>query len=93
MIRSDTRSATSCCRLWVSGCRDCVRDSDFMARLGGDEFALVQIEADEPNKATALASRLIEMICDPYDLDGHQVVVGMSVGVALAPGDATMRMG
>jgi len=68
--------------------RRCVRESDFMARLGGDEFALVQIEAGEPDKATALASRVIDMICAPYDLDGHQVVVGLSVGVALAPGDA-----
>jgi predicted signal transduction protein with EAL and GGDEF domain len=36
-----------------------------------------------------LASRLIETVSAPYDLDGHQVIVGMSVGVALAPGDGT----
>jgi diguanylate cyclase (GGDEF)-like protein len=69
--------------------RNCVRSNDFVARLGGDEFALVQVDAREPDKATALASRLIDAICTPYLLDGHQVVVGMSVGVALAPTDAT----
>jgi diguanylate cyclase (GGDEF)-like protein len=67
--------------------RDCIRQSDLVARLGGDEFAVVQIDADEPNKTTMLASRLIEVVSAPYDLDGHQVVVGMSVGVAMAPGD------
>ena len=63
--------------------RDCVRKDDLVARLGGDEFALVQIDADGPDKATMLASRLIEVVSAPYELDGHQVVVGTSVGVAL----------
>ena len=69
--------------------RDCVRKDDLVARLGGDEFALVQIDADGPNTATTLASRLIEIISAPYELDGHQVVVGTSVGVALGPNDGT----
>ena len=69
--------------------RDCVRKDDLVARLGGDEFALVQIDADGPNKATTLASRLIEVVSAPYELDGHQVVVGTSVGVALGPNDGT----
>jgi diguanylate cyclase (GGDEF)-like protein len=69
--------------------RECVRKSDLVARLGGDEFALVQVDADDPNRTTMLASRLIETVSAPYDLDGHQVIVGMSVGVALAPNDGT----
>jgi len=67
--------------------RSCVRGEDIVARLGGDEFAIVQVPSEQPSNITALAARLIEVIGAPYDLDGHQVVVGASVGVALAPGD------
>ena len=67
--------------------RSCVRDEDIIARLGGDEFAIVQIPSAEPPDPPALAVRLIEAIGAPYDLDGHQVVVGTSVGIAIAPAD------
>ena len=65
--------------------RSCVRGEDIVARLGGDEFAIVQVCSDPATSLTALARRLIEVIGAPYHLDGHQVVVGVSVGVALAP--------
>ncbi len=64
--------------------RSCVRGEDLVARLGGDEFAIVQVPSEQPLDITALATRLIEVIGAPYDLDGHQVVVGVSVGIALA---------
>jgi diguanylate cyclase (GGDEF)-like protein len=69
--------------------RHCVRDSDTIARLGGDEFAIVQIGASQPTDATNLATRIIEAISAPYALDGHQVVVGMSIGIAIPPADGT----
>jgi diguanylate cyclase (GGDEF)-like protein len=65
----------------------CVREEDIVARLGGDEFAIVQVPSAEPSNITALASRLIDAVGAPYDLDGHQVVVGASVGIAIAPAD------
>ena len=67
----------------------CVRDRDIVARLGGDEFAIVQVAFKQPADATALATRLIEAVSAPYQLDGHQVVVGTSIGIATAPGDGT----
>jgi diguanylate cyclase (GGDEF)-like protein len=67
--------------------RACLRDIDAVARLGGDEFAIVQRGAAQPEAATALAARLIDAISVPYDLDGHQVVVGLSIGIAIAPDD------
>jgi diguanylate cyclase (GGDEF)-like protein len=67
--------------------RQCVRDNDIVARLGGDEFAIVQTGSAEPTDATTLAARLIETISTPYELDGHQVVVGLSIGIAVAPND------
>jgi diguanylate cyclase (GGDEF)-like protein/PAS domain S-box-containing protein len=68
--------------------RSCVRGEDIVARLGGDEFAIVQVPSERPLDITALAQRLIEVVGAPYDLDGHQVVVGTSVGIAIAPADS-----
>ena len=51
-------------------------------RLGGDEFAIVQVGVDQPSQAAALAARLIELLSRPFDLVGHQIVVGISVGIA-----------
>jgi diguanylate cyclase (GGDEF)-like protein len=67
--------------------RQCIRDADMVARLGGDEFAIMQAGASQPTDATSLASRLIEVIGAPYELDGKQVTVDLSIGIALAPGD------
>jgi diguanylate cyclase (GGDEF)-like protein len=67
--------------------RSCVRGDDILARLGGDEFAIVQVPSDQPQDVSALAGRLIEVVGKPYFLDGHQVVVGVSIGIALAPAD------
>jgi diguanylate cyclase (GGDEF)-like protein len=69
--------------------RDCVRDIDLVARLGGDEFAIIQTLLDHPSDATALAMRVREAIHEPFDLDGHQVTVDISVGISIAPNDAT----
>lgn len=64
-----------------------VRAIDTVARLGGDEFAIVQSGLDQPQDATVLANRLIEVLSEPYELEGQQVVVGTSVGIALVPRD------
>jgi diguanylate cyclase (GGDEF)-like protein len=67
--------------------RDCLRPTDTVARLGGDEFAIVQVSADQPIGSTALATRIIKAVGEPFDIRGHQVVIGASVGIALAPHD------
>ncbi len=63
-----------------------VRESDMIARLGGDEFAIV-LSMDQPDDARVLAERLIAAISAPYELDGHQVIIGTSIGIALVPDD------
>jgi diguanylate cyclase (GGDEF)-like protein len=63
-----------------------VRDSDTIARMGGDEFAIVQVAAD-PADATHLAQRIIGAMSEPFNIDGHQVLVGASIGIAVGPGD------
>jgi diguanylate cyclase (GGDEF)-like protein len=69
--------------------RSCVRETDVVARLGGDEFAVLQVAFDRPADATSLATRLIDAVGAPYQLDGHQVIVGTSIGIAIAPDDGT----
>lgn len=67
--------------------RSCVRESDTVARFGGDEFAILQMSDNLPDDATGLAARICEVMSKPFDLGRHQVVVGASVGIALAPAD------
>jgi len=65
----------------------CVRETDTVARLGGDEFAIVQIGFAGPEDAGKLAERIVEAIGRPFDIDGHRVTIGTSIGIAVAPHD------
>ena len=65
----------------------CLREADLVARLGGDEFVILECGIDQPTETTALAARLIEAIGQPFDLGANQVVIGLSVGIAIAPTD------
>jgi diguanylate cyclase (GGDEF)-like protein len=59
-----------------------------IARLGGDEFAIVQTGAGEqPREAGLLAQRLVRALSAPFAIDEHHVVVGASIGIAVAPDD------
>jgi diguanylate cyclase (GGDEF)-like protein/PAS domain S-box-containing protein len=64
-----------------------IRGANLAARLGGDEFAVILAADVSPNEASACASLLIEMLSAPYDIDGRELVIGASVGIALSPGD------
>jgi diguanylate cyclase (GGDEF)-like protein/PAS domain S-box-containing protein len=68
--------------------RSTLGEHDMVARLGGDEFAVLRADATTPAEVGALAERIIDVVSAPYSLDGHQVSIGASVGIALAPGDA-----
>jgi diguanylate cyclase (GGDEF)-like protein/PAS domain S-box-containing protein len=67
--------------------RAALRAEDTAARLGGDEFAVVQTDIQDPAEVSALARRLLEDLSEPYDIMGHQVLIGASIGIAMAPGD------
>ena len=64
-----------------------LREEDTVARLNSDEFAIVQRGVTRPEDAVLLAKRLLDAIGDPYLLDGHSVVIGASIGIALSPSD------
>ena len=67
--------------------RHCVREVDVVTRIGGDEFAVVQRGATHPEGSTRLGQRIIEALTSPFEVEGHVVHIGTSVGVALAPMD------
>jgi diguanylate cyclase (GGDEF)-like protein/PAS domain S-box-containing protein len=67
--------------------RSTLREEDTIARLNSDEFAIVQSGLARPEDAVLLCRRLLEAIGDPYLLDGHSVVIGASIGIAMAPSD------
>ena len=69
--------------------RACLRDSDTIARFGGDEFAVLQVPSGRTADARSLAKRLIDAVNAPYHIEGHDVSIGVSIGIAVAPGDGT----
>jgi diguanylate cyclase (GGDEF)-like protein len=67
--------------------RRCARENDVVARLGGDEFAVIAVALDSPNDAATIAGRIVKLMTEPMEIDGHQINIGASVGIALAPTD------
>jgi len=68
----------------------CLRKEDLVARLGGDEFAILQIcGREQREEAIALANRVLDLLASTFDIDGHQVITGTSIGIAFAPAHGT----
>ena len=68
--------------------RAIVRRGTTVARLGGDEFAIVQPCLDYPGDTDALAERIRNDLRKPFEVAGHQVAIGTSIGIAVAPADS-----
>ena len=67
--------------------RRTISHHDTVARLGGDEFAIVLSGCREQRHAADLAQRLIKTLAIPFDVEGHHVVIGVSIGIVFAPFD------
>jgi diguanylate cyclase (GGDEF)-like protein len=67
--------------------RGCTREAATVARLGGDEFAIIEDVTDPAVEATSLAERIQRELSAVFDLGDHQVIIGTSIGIAVAPGD------
>jgi diguanylate cyclase (GGDEF)-like protein len=61
-----------------------LRRSDFASRIGGDEFVVVQTNVTQAGEAEMLARRIARAIGRPYSIDGHEIVIGTSIGYALS---------
>ena len=69
----------------------CVREGDTVARLGGDEFAVIQLGVTRTQDSGDLARRIIESLSRPFEVSGHQIIIGASVGlVGTACGELTV---
>jgi diguanylate cyclase (GGDEF)-like protein len=60
----------------------CVQHNTVIARLGGDEFAILMGSINITQESTILASRIVKEIGSVYDIDGHEIVIGTSIGIA-----------
>src|SRR4029079_7587255 len=71
-----------------------LRETDVLARLGGDEFAIVQDKDNNQREAAgALAERIINIISKPFEIEGNEVNIATSIGIALAPEHAASSDG
>jgi diguanylate cyclase (GGDEF)-like protein/PAS domain S-box-containing protein len=70
-----------------------IGEVDMAARLGGDEFAVIVRSGQGPlqEEPAVLAARLIDVISAPYQIDGHDIVIGCSLGIAMAPEHGVSR--
>jgi diguanylate cyclase (GGDEF)-like protein len=71
----------------------CIRAGDTIIRMGGDEFAIVQPGIKGAEQAERLAERLVQAGAEPFQIDGHSLTIGISVGCAVFPRDASTVSG
>lgn len=69
--------------------QSCIRETDTVARLGGDEFAIVQASVARLEDASELAQRVVHELGQPFDVEGHQLVIGTSIGIVIGDGEAS----
>lgn len=68
--------------------RHAARETDLVARMGGDEFAILQMRIESSYAPLALATRVLESLQRPFDVEAQRLDVGASIGVAVAlPGE------
>lgn len=65
----------------------CIRSSDLIARLGGDEFAILLDQMKSPEAVMIIAERMRKDLTRPFNLHGHEVFTGVSIGIALMQPD------
>ncbi len=66
-----------------------IREIDIVARMSADEFAILQSDIQRPEDASILAERIIALLGAPFLVDGQQVCITPSIGIAMAPTDGT----
>ena len=67
--------------------RGCSRPEDTVARIGGDEFNVLLPDIADTSVALEYAARLIETVKEPISIEGHELTVTLSIGIAMYPDD------
>jgi diguanylate cyclase (GGDEF)-like protein len=65
--------------------RGCTRELDIAARMGGGEFAIIMTQMDQAADAATLSKRIRDSVIKPYQVEGHQIVTDISIGISIAP--------
>ena len=65
-----------------------LRTTDIICRIGGDEFVVIVEPADDSSEMASVARKILAVLAEPFDLEGHQLYVSASIGVSLYPFDA-----
>ena len=63
----------------------CIRRTDSVARIGGDEFTVLLEKINSTNDTVMVAQKIIDVITEPFNIDGQQLRVGSSIGIAVYP--------
>jgi len=71
----------------ASRLKGCIRDGDTLARQGGDEFTLLLPQIDDREDVMRTAEKIIKSFDVPFQIDGHELYVSISIGIALYPVD------
>lgn len=66
----------------------CLRAEDAVARLGGDEFAVMLRHVGSAQYAYLVGTKIIQCLNEPIAIDGHEILMGVSIGITLAPDDS-----
>lgn len=66
----------------------CVRETDTIGRSGGDEFIVVLPDIEGRKEASFVAKKIIEKLSHPFQLEGQEIFLGASVGIAIVPDDS-----
>ncbi len=72
-------------RICAERLNSCLRRSDSVARIGGDEFTLLLTHIENNTDVGHIAEKIIELISEPCQINGYEVAVGCSIGIALYP--------
>lgn len=72
-------------RICAERLMQCLRRSDSVARVGGDEFTLLISHVEHTTDVGHIAEKIIRLISEPSEINGHEVVVGCSIGIAIFP--------
>ena len=75
-------------RLIAERLRSCVGEKATVARLGGDEFAILYSAVQDAEEVKIIAARIVQVLGQPYDVDGNLLAASASVGISIAPDDA-----
>ena len=65
----------------------CVRNNDTVARLGGDEYTILLEQVEGSFVGTRVADKILDALSRPFRIQGHELVIGCSIGIAMYPDD------